>query len=105
MVLITLFSACGTSYNRNSANNNLPSHTLDPFVCPSISDNIAWTTGNTNGPNIVNGYITSASYGPLLASGEYFDGVARQIVANCGWYVYQGHNGGVGDTLWTCPHF
>ncbi len=50
--------------------------------CPSIGDNITWN-----------------SYGSFELNNEGRDSSARRIVSECGWHVYNGHNGGYGGTL------
>ena len=50
--------------------------------CPSVSDNITWY-----------------SYGDFELENAGRDPSARRIVSECGWHVYNGHNGGYGDTL------
>lgn len=52
------------------------------FYCPSISDNVTWD-----------------KYGKLQIGNFGSDTCARKLISNCGWHVYQMHNGGYGDTL------
>ena|ERR1022692_1706328 len=52
------------------------------FGCPSLNDNVTWM-----------------SYGHFNFGSAGDDGTARNCVLHCGWSVFEGHNGGFGDTL------
>ena len=52
------------------------------FACPSLNDNVTW-----------------ASYGRFNFGSSGDDSTARQCVSNCGWSIFEGHDGGTGDTL------
>jgi hypothetical protein len=56
------------------------------FDCPSPQNNISWS-----------------SYGRFTLSEAGSDSTARQIVSECGWHVFGGHDGGFGDTLQVAP--
>lgn len=52
------------------------------FTCPLCDAKINWT-----------------SYGDLVFTKAGSDATARRLVTECGWQIYAGHNGGIGDTL------
>jgi hypothetical protein len=54
----------------------------DNFQCPSLTDN-----------------VTFQSYGGFSFGNVGDDSTARKIVSNCSWHVFDGHNGGTGETL------
>ena len=43
--------------------------------------------------------VTLKSYGRYVFGHVGDDSVARNIISECGWHVYAGHNGGFGDQL------
>ena len=70
--LFTLLVGCGSGSGGGNGN----------FSCPSASENVTWT-----------------SYGSFKFGTSGNDETARKIVSACGWHVYRGNNGGVGNTL------
>lgn len=58
----------------------------DEFNCPSLSDDITWN-----------------SYGSFELKKAGNDSTARKIISECGWHVFNRHNGGYGDTLQIAP--
>ncbi len=56
------------------------------FDCPSVQDNVSWT-----------------SYGRFQFGRSGHDSTARKIISHCACQVFNGHNGGLGDTLEVSP--
>src|SRR5882762_8402164 len=52
------------------------------FRCPSLGDDVTWT-----------------SYGQFSFGNAGGDPTALKIVSDCGWHVFGGHSGGLGETL------
>lgn len=52
------------------------------FECPTSGDDVTWT-----------------SYGRFTIGGAGSDSTARDCISKCGWSVFGGNNGGVGNTL------
>jgi hypothetical protein len=52
------------------------------FSCPSSSDDITWT-----------------SYGHFQMQKSGGDATARNCISKCGWQIFNGNNGGIGNTL------
>jgi hypothetical protein len=52
------------------------------FHCPRCDETVTWD-----------------AYGGFRFGNVGDDATARRLVAECGWHVQGGHNGGVGDTL------
>ena len=55
---------------------------VDTFHCPSVSNS-----------------ATFRSYGQFAFGSAGDDSIARRITSDCGWHIFAGHNGGLGETL------
>src|SRR3989338_4279430 len=85
IILFTLlFAGCGSDGSGEGGDNKYDS--CPNFYCPSIEDNVTWD-----------------SYGGLQIGNFGNDNCAKKLISDCGWHVYQGHNGGYGDTLEVAP--
>lgn len=73
LVITIAITSC--SYTHNYKKKTMPS-------CPSIDDNVTWQ-----------------SYGAfkLMEAGQ--NHIARQIVLECGWHIFDGHDGKDGNTI------
>lgn len=73
--LVITITIASCSYQNNYKKRIMPG-------CPSIDDNVTWQ-----------------SYGAfkLMEAGQ--NHIARQIVSECGWHIFDEHNGKNGDTL------
>jgi Repeat of unknown function (DUF5648) len=71
-------------------------------TAPARGTNYAPMSGNVVCPSVTDG-VTFNSYGTDIFGHVGDDSVARQIIAQCGWHVFAGHNGGFGDTLQIAP--
>lgn len=74
-IILALFISIGCGKDEKDANTS-------SWRCPTIYDNITWK-----------------SYGPFSMNNAGRDSAARRIITECGWHVFNGHNGGYGDTL------
>ena len=71
-------------------------------TAPARGTNYAPMSGVVVCPSVTDG-VTFSSYGTYIFGHVGDDSVARQIIAQCGWHVFAGHNGGFGDTLQIAP--
>ncbi len=60
------------------------------FYCPSCEELLTWDTTQNN----------NSTYGEISTLSVWPDAYAWQMIDECpGWGIYQGHQGGIGDTL------
>ncbi len=61
-----------------------------PIVCPSCDELLTWDTSKH----------WNTTYGAVSTNSTWSDSYARQMLIACdGWSIYDGHDGGIGDTL------
>lgn len=81
-MMVSVLAGCG----REKDDDGHASASCPNFYCPTAGE-------NTNFNN----------YGRLEIDNFGNDSCARKLVDECGWHVYNGHNGGYGDTLEVAP--
>lgn len=83
VVMVAVLIGCGKKEDDDDDDDNA---SCPNFYCPSAGEN-----------------TTFDNYGRLQIGNFGNDSCARKLVDRCGWHVYNGHNGGYGDTLEVAP--